>query len=174
MAEYWWSIEVLDAELSASRWRDAYAAALIEAAISNGAKDWNWSRFTWGVVFEVAFDDSDAWVAFRLLPAVTAALDATPDPINGLMIYPGRGGTSGARQPRKPRPHPSAGAAEIPLEPDWRRVLAHRQHRDLSIDGGVPSWLEGDQPPGGREVVPAWHPESLRSGPGFSAARAAA
>ncbi|HEY9484979.1 MAG TPA: hypothetical protein VIR00_18680, partial [Micromonosporaceae bacterium] len=92
MAEYWWSIEVLDAELPANRWRDAYAAALIEAAISHGAKDWAWNKFDWGVVFEVAFEDWDAWVTYRQLPAVVAALDAVPDPINGLMIYPGRGG----------------------------------------------------------------------------------
>ena len=34
------------------------SAALIEAAISHGAKDWNWLRTRWGIVFEVAFDDS--------------------------------------------------------------------------------------------------------------------
>ena len=169
MAEFWWSIEVLDAELSASRWRDAYAAALIEAAISNGAKDWNWSRFSWGVVFEIAFEDSDDWVRFRGLPAVTAALDATPDPINGLMIYPGRGGSSGARQPRKPRPHLGAGAAPIPDDADWRRVLTKRQHRDLSYEDGVPSWLEGSLPTGGRQSVPAWHPESAHPEAGSAA-----
>jgi hypothetical protein len=117
MGEYWWSIEVIDAELMpADRWRDAHAARLVEAAISHGAKDWNWMRTPWGVVFEVCFADWDAWTGFRALPGVVAALDSVPDPINGLMIYPGRGGSSGARQPRKPLPKAGAGAAPIPTD----------------------------------------------------------
>jgi hypothetical protein len=67
------------------------------------------------VVFEVAFDDWDAWSTFRDLPLVRAALDATPDPLNGVMIYPGRGGTAGSRVPRRPRPIAGAGAAPLPV-----------------------------------------------------------
>jgi hypothetical protein len=117
MSEQWWSIEVLDAAgLTADRWREAYGAALIEAAISHGAKDWEWQRTDFGIVFEVAFDEWDAWSVYRDLPVVRAALDATPDPINGVMIYPGRGGSSGARVPRRPMPIRGAGSAPIPVE----------------------------------------------------------
>jgi hypothetical protein len=69
------------------------------------------------VIFEIAFADADAWATFRRLPAVTAALDAVPDPVNGLMIYPGRGGSSASNDPRRPFPRAGAGAAPIPQEP---------------------------------------------------------
>jgi hypothetical protein len=117
MAEHWWSIEVLDnpATITANGWRSAYENSLVEAAVAHGAKDWNWARTDWGVVFEVAFDDWDAWSTFRDLPLVRAALDAAPDPLNGVMIYPGRGGTSGSRVPRRPRPIAGAGAAPLPV-----------------------------------------------------------
>ena len=118
MSEYWWSIEVLDAQLTADRWRDAHAAGLIEAAISHGAKDWYWHRRAWGVVFEVAFDAAETWWVYRHLPVVTAALDAVPDPINGLLIYPGRGGSAGASLPRRPGPRAGGGAAPLPVTPE--------------------------------------------------------
>lgn len=129
MDEHWWSIEVSDAELPADRWRDAYENALIEAAVSHGARDWDWVRTTWGVVFEVRFADDEAWMAFRSLPLVRAALDATPDPINGVAIYPGRGGSSASRVPRRPRPIPGAGAAEIPTEEITLMVAAAAMER---------------------------------------------
>jgi len=113
MAEYW-SIEVFDAEIPASQWKQAYSAALIEAAISHGASDWSWTESRWGVVFETCFTDDARWEAFRALPAVRAALDAVPDPVNGLLVYRGRGGASGASSPRRPRPVPSAGAVSLP------------------------------------------------------------
>jgi hypothetical protein len=150
MAEYWWSIEVLDAELPANRWRDAYAAALIEAAIAHGAKDWSWNRFDWGVVFEVAFEGWDAWTGYRHLPAVVAALDATPDPINGLMIYPGRGGSAGDRLPRKPGPRAAGGAAPLPESPE---PMIHAGGREL--DEINERWL--GTPPS----VPPGHPERI-------------
>ena len=147
MAEFWWSFEVHDSAvhdstpdesaaatgrgregrwLSADRWRESYGAALIESAISHGAQDWNWHRTDWGIVFEVAFSDPDVWPTFRGLPIVIAALDAVPDPVNGFMVYPGRGGSSGARVPRRPRPVIGAGAASIPSSPD--PVYAMPQH----------------------------------------------
>jgi hypothetical protein len=116
MAEYW-SIEVFDGEAPASRWRESYGAALTEAAISHGAVDWNWTNSRWGVVFEVSFTDDAQWEAFRALPAIRAALDAVPDPVNGLLVYRGRGGASGASSPRRPRPAPSAAAVALP-EPE--------------------------------------------------------
>jgi hypothetical protein len=65
------------------------------------------------VVFEVLFDAEEQWEAFRSLPVVRAALDAVPDPVNGLLIYRGRGGGAGAREPR--RPAPAAGSAAVSL-----------------------------------------------------------
>ena len=120
MAEYW-SIEIFDAELPASRWRESYSAALTEAAISHGAVDWNWIQSRWGVVYEVSFTDDAQWEAFRALPAVRAALDAVPDPVNGLLVYRGRGGASGASSPRRPRPAPSAAAVALPEPADDAR-----------------------------------------------------
>lgn len=114
MAE-WWSIEILDGETSpAAGWRDQFGQALAEAAVTNGATDWTWHVDTWGVVLQVRFADDERWEAFRALPAVRAALDAVPDPVNGLLIYRGRGGGAGAGKPRKPRPVPSAAAASRP------------------------------------------------------------
>jgi hypothetical protein len=114
----WWSIEVFDAAgMSAARWRDSYGNALVEAAITHGAYDWRWHHHSWGVLFEVGFRGEERWPSYRGLPAVCAALDAVPDPVNGLMIYPGRGGSSGRVEPRRPRPVRGAGAAPIPVEP---------------------------------------------------------
>jgi hypothetical protein len=68
-----------------------------------------------GVVLEVAFRETDEWERFRALPVVQAALDATPDPVNGLYVYPGRGGSAAAPS-KRPKPRPAgAGAAAIPL-----------------------------------------------------------
>jgi hypothetical protein len=118
MELHWWSIEVLDGPTGSARgWRDAHGAALTEAAITNGAYDWQWHNHTWGVLLEIAFASDERWQAFRDLPAVRAALDAVPDPVNGLLIYPGRGGSSGRTQPRRPKPIAGAGAAPLPEEP---------------------------------------------------------
>jgi len=73
------------------------------AALTRQGRNWWWHRHDRGVVFEVEFDGEDTWSGrrsdacppFRRLPAVQAALDAVPDPIGGLLIYPGRGGGSG-------------------------------------------------------------------------------
>jgi hypothetical protein len=113
----WWSIEVFNGRSSAARWKDAHGEALVEAALTNGAVDWAWHEYRWGVVLEVAFADEQRWESFYGLPAVQAALDATPDPIKGLVVHRGRGGTSGSRVPRRPGPLAGAGAVELP-EPD--------------------------------------------------------
>src|ERR1700742_3222460 len=102
MAE-WWSIEVFHADLSARQWKSSYANALEEAAPAHGALD-------------------AAWQTYRTLPAVRAALDAAPDPVNGLIVYRGRGGASGSRWPRRRGPKPSADALARP-EPAETRVL---------------------------------------------------
>ena len=110
----WWSIEVLHGEVSAFRWQEQHDSALIEAALTNGVRDGAWHADRWGVVFEVLFGTEEQWEAFRGLPVVRAALDAVPDPVNGLLIYRGRGGGAGAREPRRPRPAPSSGAIPLP------------------------------------------------------------
>lgn len=123
MSMRWWSIEVRDGVLSALRWKDGYGEALLEAAVTNGARRWEWTVIPGGVVLEVAFRDSEEWERFRALPVVTAALDATPDPVNGLYVYPGRGGSS-AKASRKPKPRPAgAGAAAMPL-PEEKPVVS--------------------------------------------------
>lgn len=111
----WYSIEVFDGATSASVWAEAYTDALIETAITHGASDWSWHHHTWGVVFEVAFESEEAWDAFSGLAVVKAALDAVPDPLTGLIVYRGRGGSSGAPYPRKPRPLVGCGSAALPL-----------------------------------------------------------
>ncbi len=111
----WYSIEVFDGASPASIWAEAYGDALMETAITNGVTDWSWHRHTWGVVFEVCFDDEACWERFANLPLVRAALDAVPDPLTGLIVYRGRGGSSGASFPRKPRPLVGSGSAALPL-----------------------------------------------------------
>jgi hypothetical protein len=141
MAE-WWSIEVFHGERErASAWKDSYGNALTEAAITNGAQEWAWIEHRYGVVFEVSFSSEEQWEAFRALPAVRAALDAVPDPVSGLIIYRGRGGSSGARKPKRPRPTAGAGAAELP-EPEPDRIL------DLAGIGSGP----GGPPGAGRRL----------------------
>jgi hypothetical protein len=114
----WFSIEVLDAGGSARAWADAYVDWLVYAAQHEQATDWDVHEHAWGVLFEVELPDEFAWERFRDLPVVRAALDAVPDPVNGLLVHRGRGGSSGARRPLRPRPFCGAGAVELP-EPDW-------------------------------------------------------
>jgi hypothetical protein len=118
-------MEVLDGAMSASVWSEAYGDALMESAFFNGATDWNWHRHTWGVVLELAFEDEAAWEGYLELPAVRAALDAVPDPVSGLIMYRGRGGTSGTPWPRRPKPLAGAGSAALPLPWDlWEDRVA--------------------------------------------------
>lgn len=122
MAEYW-SIEVFDSEIQAAlHWKDSYRSALVESALTSGAVGWAWIEHRYGVVFEVCFGDEARWEAFRELPGVQAALDAVPDPVNGVLVYRGRGGSSGATSPRRPKPTAGAGAVQLP-EPAEQRVL---------------------------------------------------
>jgi hypothetical protein len=115
-----WTIEVASGpELSAGRWRDAHGERLIEAAVTHRAQEWAWVARDWGVCFEIAFLDEEDWLRFRATPAVRAALDAAPDPVDGVLVYPGRGGSSGAPVPRHPRRPLGAGAAALPVpEPE--------------------------------------------------------
>src|SRR3954467_9626428 len=111
----WFSIEVFDGSSSASLWAEAWGDSLVEAAFLAGSTDWDWHRNTWGVVLELNFADEDAFERFRGLVPVMAALEAVPDPVSGLIVYRGRGGSAGKVQPRKPRPLAGSGAAALPL-----------------------------------------------------------
>lgn len=118
----WWSIEVFHGEFPAGRWREAHSSALIESALSHGAANWSWHEHPWGVVLEVEFAEEGQWSEFRSLPSVRAALDAVPDPVNGLLVYRGRGGSSAAGQPRRPRPVAGADALALPEPEDEAKV----------------------------------------------------
>lgn len=121
------SIEVFNGDVStAQTWADAWGDALTEHGLGDGLVDWEWHTSRWGVVLELAFEDEQAWDRFRGSPVVTGALDAVPDPVHGLIIYRGRGGTGSARQPRKPRPLAGAGAATLPL-PDFDEHAFQRE-----------------------------------------------
>jgi hypothetical protein len=116
VAAQWWSIEVLHGEYSAFRWQEQHDSALIEAALANGVRDGAWHADRRRVVFEVLFDTEEQWETFCGLPVVCAALDAVPDPVNGLLIYRGRDGE--ARQPFRPKPAPSSAAVSLPASAD--------------------------------------------------------
>jgi hypothetical protein len=133
MAE-WWSIEVFHGDkLPASRWRDAYEDMLTEAAITHGALYWEWQEFTYGVIFEVCFGTDEQWEAFISLPTVRGALDAVPDPVNGLLVYRGRGGAAGSRKPRKPKPAPGAAALELEEPIEERRIDLRALEAELGV-----------------------------------------
>jgi hypothetical protein len=123
----WWSIEVADGEFSASGWKDTHGRDLIRTALEHGASDWAWVERPWGVILELCFPDQDltgaGWELFRASPLVQAALDAVPDPVNGLIVYPGRGGSSSSPLPRRPKPAPAAAAAALP-EPQTPEIVA--------------------------------------------------
>jgi len=134
MAE-WWSIEVFSGDkLPASGWRYAYEDELTEAAITHGAMYYEWHDTEYGVIFEVLFTGDEQWEAFRALPAVRAALDGVPDPINGLLVYRGRGGAAGGRKPRKPKPAPAAAALELEEPREQRTIRFPRRRKSRSVD----------------------------------------
>ena len=116
----WYSIEVFDGASSASRWAEAHGDALVESALTSGGRDWTWHHHSWGVVLELEFADNKAWETWRSLAHVQAALEAVPDPISGLIVYRGRGGSSGASRPRRPRPLLGSGSAALPLPWEWQ------------------------------------------------------
>ena len=95
-------------------WREAYGDAVVAAAHTEGLSDLSWHEFGWGVVLEVELPDEFAWDRLLAAPAVRAALDAVPDPVGGLLVHRGRGGSAGVRWPRRPRPLAGAGAVALP------------------------------------------------------------
>ncbi|MBO2453799.1 hypothetical protein J4573_42385 [Actinomadura barringtoniae] len=127
MSADWWSIEVFgnDAQ-SGAAWRAAWEENLIESALTNGADEWEWHEHTWGVVLELHFPDELRWNEWRELPGTRAALDSVPDPVDGLLIYRGRGGSSGSPVPRRPLPAPGAAAMELEPPPEETRIGLER------------------------------------------------
>jgi len=115
MRRFEMSLEVLDAGTSAESWWAGYGDTLIAFAHEFGAQEWHVRSFGWGVAIELAFRTEKLWDAFLTAPGVQAILDAIPDPVNGLIIQRGWGGTSGTRFPRKPKPIVGSGAAELPV-----------------------------------------------------------
>jgi hypothetical protein len=168
MAE-WWSIEVFSGDkLPASGWRYAYEDELTEAAITNGALYYEWHDTEYGVIFEVLFPGDKEWESFRELPAVRAALDGVPDPVNGLLIYRGRGGAAGSTKPRKPKPAPGAAALELeePKEEKWIKRARKMRSRAKAVDellrelGGEPDRIDepdrgvpGHDEPASRDIA---------------------
>lgn len=115
--EHWLSVEVFDAETSAAIWLMSWRDSLVETALSSGAGFWDDHAHRWGVVLEFMFDDEAARDRFRQHVALLAALDAVPDALQGVLVYPHRGGGSGAREPRRPLPLDGCGAAALPVPP---------------------------------------------------------
>src|SRR3954462_12076265 len=134
----WFSIEVFDGASSAGLWADAFGDSIVEAAFSSGATDWAWHRNSWGTVLELDFADEAGWERFQTLPSVLAALENVPDPVSGLLLYKGRGGSAGRLQPRRPRPVPGSGAAALPIpfepELEWD-VFGDFERRQLTLVG---------------------------------------
>jgi hypothetical protein len=111
---HWLTVEVFDADLPATGWLRAWHDALVQTALSTGAVFWDDHEHAWGVVLEFTFADEFARDRFRAHPTLLAALDATPDPVNGTLVYPHRGGGAGTRVPLKPRTSPSVASAALP------------------------------------------------------------
>lgn len=126
----WFSIEVSNsASGSARTWSEAYGDVLIGIALSSGATAWDWRHEPWGSVLEIELPDASHWTQFLAIDAVRASLEAVPDPVNGLSVHPGRGGSAGTRDPRRPRPLIGSGAASVPLpEPVLDELIAEQRH----------------------------------------------
>jgi len=137
-----WTIEVADGPgLSAAAWRRAHGELLVEAALTHGAQEWTWVVRDWGALLEITFRDEGDWLRFRGTPAVQAALDAAPDPVSGMWIYSGRGGSSAARMPRHPKPRRLSDGAPLPEpEPEpspWQQPLGLRLGQRSQADSVI-------------------------------------
>jgi hypothetical protein len=131
----WFSIEVLDGRFTARAWGEAWADPLVQAGFSLGLSDWALHQFSWGTILELELPDEQAWAEFRDLAAVKVALDSVPDPVNGLMVHRGRGGSSAAGFPRRPRPLAGAGAAALPVPEE-----------ELQPEIDAPKWVPAGEP----------------------------
>jgi hypothetical protein len=122
---HWITVEVFDGGTPAAGWARAWHERLVEAAVTAGAVFWDEHEHRWGVVVEFTFAEEQRRDAFHRSPVLVAALDAAPDPVDGVLVYPHRGGGAGARLPRRPLPVRGAGAAALPLpDPEADRPVA--------------------------------------------------
>ena len=71
------------------------------------------------MVFEAAFDAQAQWEAFRSLASVQAALEAAPDPINGLLVHRRDGGNMGPPSLQRPTALPTTAATPVTTPPVW-------------------------------------------------------
>ena len=126
---HWLTVEVFDGDrpvagLTAAGWARAWHDRVVEAAVTGGAVFWDEHEHAWGVVLEFCFAEEHLRDAFRDGLPRRGALAAVPDRIAGVLVYPHRGGGTGVRQPRRPRPPALGGAAALPEpDPDADRVL---------------------------------------------------
>ena len=133
----WLTIEVVDGEFPASRWRRSYEDALIEAALTHGADSWEWHVTRWGVVLELVFSSDEHLERFRALPRHPGG--------------PRRGARPDARADRLPRPwRRRRGARSAPAPPptDGRRRGAARNHRRSSSAGSSRAFATSTRPAG--------------------------
>jgi hypothetical protein len=114
MAE-WFSIEVTNGTSSARLWAESSLDLLVDEAIGGGASEWAIQYLPWGCVLEIEFPDQEAFELFHNRASVLAALDRVPDPVSGLLVHRGRGGSSGSRRPRGPLPIRGSDAAALPI-----------------------------------------------------------
>ncbi|GAA1589484.1 hypothetical protein GCM10009678_84770 [Actinomadura kijaniata] len=105
----WWSIEVFDGRFPATSWFLGWREQLVEAALTHGATDWCLTESHWGLVLELSFPGEEHWSRWRALPLVRAALDAVPDPVDGLLVYPGARRVVGRPGAAPPPPGPRRG-----------------------------------------------------------------
>ena len=111
-------VEILDAAFPASSWQHAYGDVVTNVAMEWSGLDWDWEEHRWGLVLKIAFPSEAEFEKWRSTPVVIAALDAVPDPVNGLIFHRGWGGTSGSGEPRRGKPLAGAGGAEVPVPDD--------------------------------------------------------
>jgi hypothetical protein len=132
MAE-WFSIEVTNGSSSARLWAESSLDLLVDEALTGGASDWTIDYLSWGCVLEIEFPDEAAFEWFRSRPGVVAAFDRVPDPVSGLLVHRGRGGSSGSRRPRGPLPLRGSDAAALPIPDEVLEELVS-QHAALLIE----------------------------------------
>ncbi|MFI6029543.1 hypothetical protein [Amycolatopsis magusensis] len=80
---------MLDAETSASEWRQAHGRAFLTTALRDRAMWWSWKRLEHGLAFEIAFRTDRIRDEFAGQPLIKAALAAVPDPHHGRIITVG-------------------------------------------------------------------------------------
>jgi hypothetical protein len=121
---HWLTVEVFDAaERPASSWLRSWHDHLVETALSSGSVYWDAHEHAWGVALEFTFEDETARDRFREHATLRSALDAAPDPVSGVLVYPHRGGGTGSLLPRRPRPFLGSGAVELPVADTRSEVL---------------------------------------------------